>query len=674
MNTVSKQRRILVTAALPYANGDIHLGHLVEYLQTDFWVRFQKMRGHECIYICADDTHGTPVMISAKKAGVTPEQLVERNHAAHVRDFSDFEIEFDNYYSTNSPENRVLSGEFFQKMKTAGHIETRPIVQFYCEKDAMFLPDRFVIGTCPRCGAAGQYGDSCDKCSASYSSAELKEARCSICGQSPVEKSSEHFFFKLNHFREFLLEWVKGHTSADVMKKLDEWLKDDLRDWDISRDAPYFGFEIPGHPGKYFYVWLDAPLGYIASTKNWADRHGRDFGDFWLEGRDTELYHFIGKDIVYFHTLFWPAMLHTAGYKTPDQVFVHGHLIVNGEKMSKSKGTYIKARTYLDHLPPLYLRYYYAAKMTSGMDDIDLSLDDFVNRVNSELIGKITNLASRAVQMLNKIDSRLGSITPSGRSLIESIRSQGEAIARHYENRDFSRALAEIRAASEQANRYFDEKEPWKLIQTDTEATRSVLTDAVNLFRILAIYLKPVLPNYTAKVERLLCEAPYNWESSTQSLENREIGCFEHLAVRLERKKIEEVIEHSMEKPIETIEQSAPARDLEPLQPMIEFADFAKVDLRVAKVLEAEAVPDADKLIRLKIDIGMETRTIFAGIKKAYDPAALVGRQIIVVANLKPRQMKFGLSEGMLLAAGPGGSEVFLLGIDPGTLPGDRIH
>ena len=539
-------RKILVTAALPYANGDIHLGHLVEYLQTDYWVRFQHMRGHECIYICADDTHGTPVMISARQRGITPEQLIAEKHVDHLADFKGFEVGFDNYYSTDSQENRLLAEEVFRNMQAGGHIESRPVKQFFCPHDNMFLPDRFVRGTCPRCGASDQYGDSCDKCSATYASSELQNPHCTVCGATPIAKESEHLFFKLNHFRDFLRPWVKEHTAPEVARKLEEWLKEDLRDWDISRDAPYFGFEIPGYPGKFFYVWLDAPLGYISSTIDWCRRQSRDADEFWK--RDgNELYHFIGKDVVYFHTLFWPAMLKTAGYKTPDQVFVHGFLTVKGEKMSKSKGTFITARTYLDHLDPLYLRYYYACKMSATLDDLDLNFNDFINRVNAELIGKITNLASRSVQMLNKMDNRLGRLSASGEKMLAEFRKKAPLLADHYQNRDFAKVMLEVRGMADQANRYLDEQEPWKTREAEPEKTRVVLTDIVNLFRCLVIFLKPVLPSYAVKVETLLKEPPYQWDSLDQTISERPIGLFSHLLKRIEAEKIEKILGASRE-------------------------------------------------------------------------------------------------------------------------------
>jgi len=539
---MNRKRKILVTSALPYANGDIHIGHLLEYLQTDFWVRFQKMCGHECLYMCADDTHGTPVMISARDKRISPEELIAVFHERHIKDFKDFEIEFDNYYTTNSAENKELSEEIYQKMVENGHIEEKPIKQLYCEHDAMFLPDRFVMGICPVCKADNQYGDSCDLCSSTYNPGELVNPRCVLCSNPPTEKESTHVFFKLNDFKDFLKEWVKLHTSQEIANKLREWLRDDLRDWDISRDSPYFGFKIPGKPDKYFYVWLDAPIGYIASTKNWCDRKGGDYKEFWKD-EDSELYHFIGKDIIYFHILFWPAMLKNAGYKTPDEVFVHGFLTVNGEKMSKSKGTFIKARTYLDFLDPIYLRYYYASKLTPSIDDVDLNLEDFVLRVNSELIGKITNLASRSIHMLKKIGLKIGGLSGDGLELVQSVQAKSDRIANLYEDRSFSRVILAIRTISEQANKFIDEKEPWKVIKEDPEKTREVLAAVINVFRIISVYLKPILPSYVRNVEELLKEGSYNWDSSKEILQYSEIKEYKHLTTRIEKETIEKILE-----------------------------------------------------------------------------------------------------------------------------------
>ena len=646
---MNNKRKILVTSALPYANGDIHLGHLVEYLQTDFWVRFQKMRGHDCHYMCADDTHGTPIMISARDRGITPEALIAECHERHYKDFKNFNIEFDNYYTTNSPENRELSSEIFLAMKEKGHIEERTISQLYCAHDKMFLPDRFVTGVCPSCGAEGQYGDSCDACSATYSPADLKNAACVICGKKPELRESVHLFFKLNNFRDFLKGWVKDHASRETANKLEEWLSEDLRDWDISRDAPYFGFEIPGYKDKFFYVWVDAPIGYISATKNWCDKNGRDYKEFW-KADDAELYHFIGKDIVYFHTLFWPAMLHNAGYKTPDSVFVHGFLTVNGEKMSKSKGTFIKARTYLDHLAPDYLRYYYACKLNATIDDVDLSFEDFVTRVNSELIGKITNIASRSIQMLKKLDLKTGILSDDGKELVRKASDRSETIARYYEERNFSKAIKEVRELAEEANRYIDHQEPWKHVAAEPEKVRSILTALINVFRIITVYLKPVLPEYAAAVEELLNSGVLTWDSVNEVLENHTVNSYKHLLNRIEKESCDAIIESEVKAAASAKNEkktSAPS-----IADTISFDDFAKVDLRVAEVIDAEDVEGADKLLKLTIRLGGDDRrTIFAGIKKYYSPEQLNGRLIAVVANLAPRKMKFGLSEGMLLAA-----------------------
>ncbi|MBN2435860.1 MAG: methionine--tRNA ligase [Spirochaetes bacterium] len=669
---MNKKRKILVTSALPYANGDIHLGHLVEYLQTDFWVRFQKMRGHDCHYMCADDTHGTPIMISARDRGITPEALIAECHDRHFNDFKNFKIEFDNYYTTNSPENRELSSEIFLAMKEKGHIEERTISQLYCAHDRMFLPDRFVTGVCPSCGAEGQYGDSCDVCSATYSPSDLKDAACVICGKKPELKESVHLFFKLNNFRDFLKGWVRDHASRETANKLEEWLSEDLRDWDISRDAPYFGFEIPGYKDKFFYVWVDAPIGYISATKNWCDKNGRDYKEFW-KADDAELYHFIGKDIVYFHTLFWPAMLHNAGYKTPDSVFVHGFLTVNGEKMSKSKGTFIKARTYLDHLSPAYLRYYYACKLNATIDDVDLSFDDFVTRVNSELIGKITNIASRSIQMLKKLELKTGVLSDDGKELVQKAQERSESIARHYEDRNFSKAIKEVRELAEDANRYIDHHEPWKHVASDPEKVRSILTALINVFRIITVYLKPVLPAYAADVEELLNSGVLTWNSVNEVLENHVVKPYKHLLNRIEKESCDAIIESEVKAAASA--NNANKTSAPSIADTISFDDFAKVDLRVAEVINAEDVEGADKLLKLTIWLGGDDRrTIFAGIKKYYSPEQIKGRLIAVVANLAPRKMKFGLSEGMLLAASAEDkSTVLLLAPDSGAKPGQKI-
>jgi methionyl-tRNA synthetase len=691
-------RRIIATSALPYANGAIHIGHLVEYIQTDIWTRFQKMRGHECLYVCADDTHGTPIMVKARELGITPETLVGNQHKEHARDFADFGVNFDIYSSTNSDENKILAEEFYIAMRDAGHTAVREINQLYCNHDKMFLPDRFVKGTCPVCSSPDQYGDSCDKCGSTYSPSELKQPHCSICGNTPVEKSSSHIFFKLNDFRDFLKEWMPQHTQKEVAAKLMEWFDGDLRDWDISRDAPYFGFEIPGYPGKYFYVWIDAPIGYISSTWQWCKQNGQDFASWW-KSPNTEIYHFIGKDITYFHLLFWPAMLKSTPYRLPTSVFVHGHLTVNGEKMSKSKGTSITARTYLNHLDPMYLRYYYACKLTSRVDDLDLNVTDFVNRVNSDLIGKITNLGSRGAQMLKKkLEGRLGSLSPAGRELHARGLARAEEIASHFENRDYARAIEAIREIADETNKYFDEQAPWKHTEAQKEETRAVLTLTLNMFRMIAIFLKPVLPAYSDKVARLLNENPYLWSDITKVLEGTSVNDYEHLATRVEAAKFEQIIQDSLPKDAAGAPATAggatavtagsaakiaakgtkmdtpKAVNSLPTDASISIDDFMKVDLRIAKIVSAEAVPEADKLLRLKVSLGeMGERQIFAGIKAAYKPEDLVGRLTIVVANLAPRKMKFGMSEGMVLAAGQGGSDLFILSPDEGAQPGQRV-
>ena len=668
-----KPRRLIVTSALPYANGAIHIGHLVEYLQTDFWVRFQKMRGHKCVYVCADDTHGTAIMIRARQEGITPEELIARSYESHVRDFSDFEIAFDNYYSTHSPENRAFCEAIYARMVESNSLTTRMLPQLYCEHDRMFLPDRFVKGTCPKCQAAEQYGDSCDRCAATYSPSDLADAHCAICGRKPVLRESEHIFFELELYREYLREWLPEHTARDVSNKLMEWFGEPLRGWDISRDAPYFGFEIPGHTGKFFYVWLDAPIGYMASLKNWCDRHGESFEGWWNDP-GTEIYHFIGKDIVRFHCLFWPAMLHCGGFDGPDQVFVHGFLTVNGEKMSKSKGTFISARTYLDHLEPLYLRFYYACKLNATTDDIDLNLDDFVGRVNSDLVGKITNLASRGAQMLHKnLEGRTGTMDAEGRALYETACARSAEIADYYERRDFSQAMVAIRELAEEANRYFDAQAPWKLIRQDPEATRSVLTSLLNSFRVLAIYLKPFLPGYTAQVEKLFGEEPYNWDDTAKPFENRTLNPYTYLATRIDPKKVQAMVEASRTAaPAAAKPAAAPVT---PVKPEIDIATFGQMDLRVAHVVKAELVEGADKLLRLELDIGEERpRQVFAGIRKAYDPATLVGRHVVMVANLAPRKMRFGLSEGMVLAACNPDGGLFVVSPDDGALPGATVQ
>ncbi len=665
---MSQSRRIVVTSALPYANGDIHIGHLVEYLQTDFWVRFQKMRGHACVYVCADDTHGTPIMIRARNEGITPEELVARSHAQHLRDFTDFEVGFSHYGSTNCEENRAFSNRIFATLEAGGHISTRRIPQLYCGHDGMFLPDRFVKGACPACGAAGQYGDSCDACGATYAAEELKEPACAVCGRPPATRDSEHLFFELDHFRDYLRQWIPAHTAKDVANKLLEWFGEALRGWDISRDAPYFGFEIPGHPGKFFYVWVDAPIGYMASLEKWCQQQGERFDDWW-NNPEAELYHFIGKDIVRFHCLFWPAMLHCGGFKGPNQVFVHGFLTVNGEKMSKSKGTFISARTFLDHVEAQYLRFYYACKLNGTTDDVDLNFDDFIHRVNSDLVGKITNLASRGAQMLHKsLGGRAGVMDAAGAALLAHAQSRADAIADAYEQRDFARVMVEVRDIADRANQYFDDQAPWALVKRDPEATRAVLTSTLNLFRALAIYLKPVLPGYAAKVESLFGEAPYTWADAQTRFENRPIAPYAYLAKRVERDPIDRMIDASK------VTGKPPAAAPAAAPEVIGIETFAKTDLRVARVLTAETVEGSDKLLRLTLDLGDgRPRQVFSGIRKAYAPETLVGRAVVVVANLAPRKMRFGVSEGMVLAASNPDGSLHLVAPDAGAAPGASV-
>lgn len=672
-------RRIVVTSALPYANGDIHLGHLVEYIQTDFWVRFQKLRGHECVYICADDTHGTPIMIRARKEGITPEQLIARSHEIHLKDFSDFQIAFDNYYTTNSPENKELSERIYAAAEKQGFITKKTTPQLYCERCKMFLPDRFVKGTCPKCGAPDQYGDSCDRCGATYGAEELGSPKCTTCGGTPVVKDSEHLYFELEPQHDYLEKWIPEHTTSDVSNKLLEWFKEPLRGWCISRDAPYFGFEIPGYKDKFFYVWVDAPIGYIASLRNWCAKNGK--GDLWND-EGVELYHFIGKDIIRFHCLFWPGMLHTAGFKGPDKVFVHGFLTVNGEKMSKSKGTFVNARTYLDNLPPEALRYYYAAKLGGTTDDMDLNLADFVQRVNSDLVGKITNIASRGGQMLvKKLDGKLGSIrggedAPApgeGAALIEKCRAAGETIAKFYEERRFNQVVVEICKLADAANEYFDKREPWKTVKTDAEATRTTLTAALNAFRIIAIYLKPILPVYADKAMKFFGESEWTWESVGTALEHVKVRDYEYLASRIDQKQVDAMIAAATVKPADSGEvahESRASKNKEgkssksaqetasPLKGEIKFDDFEKLDLRVGVVESCEIVPKSSKLLKFVLDAGsLGKRTIFSGIRQAYpDPVALVGKEVVFVANLAPRKMSVGVSEGMILFAGEPGS------------------
>ena len=672
---LSMSRKILVTAALPYANGSIHIGHLVEYLQADIWVRFQKMRGHDCIYCCADDTHGTPVMIRARQEGITPEELIGNMHTEHVRDFADFEVNFDNYYSTHTEENRYCSETIYNRLKEAGHIYTRDVEQAYCPQDEMFLPDRFIRGTCPRCSAPDQYGDSCEVCHATYTPLDLQDAACSVCGSGPVRRRSRHFFFKLGDFTDPLKKWVAGgHVHEQVENKLQEWFDEGLRDWDISRDAPYFGFLIPGETDKYFYVWLDAPIGYMASTMNYCKKTGRSFDEYWCND-ETEIHHFIGKDITYFHALFWPAMLMGSNFNVPTRLAIHGFLTVNGEKMSKSRGTFVTAATYLKYLDQQYLRYYYACKLGSGTEDIDLNTEDFVSRVNSDLVGNLANLVSRSAPMLTKhLAGQVGSLSDEAKEMLTPLQEQAENIAEDFEWRNYAAAMRRICRLADEVNRYVDRRKPWKAVKDDLTRTSETLTATLNAVRLLTIYLKPVVPMFAARVEKILRIEPLQWVDSSSFLESHQIGPFERLVERIDSEKVKAMIEESKEQ--QSVQPPAQPRPLdeEPLAEQISFDDFLKVDLRVARVTKAELVEGADKLLRLELDLGGESRTVLAGIRQAYEPEQLLGKLMIMAANLAPRKMRFGTSEGMILAAGTGGKEIFALTIDGNAQPGLRVH
>lgn len=698
------RRTILVTSALPYSNGPIHIGHLVEYIQTDIWVRFQRLRGHRCHYVCADDAHGTPIMLKAEQEGVAPETLVAQMREEHCADFRDFSISFDNYHTTHSEENRVLSEFIYSRLRAGGHIAVRTIRQAFDPVKELFLPDRFIRGECPRCGAPDQYGDSCELCGATYSPTDLKKPVSVLSGETPVERESEHYFVKLSDFTDPIRQWLRrGEFEAggsatlpssppvamhppvqpEIAHKLDEWFATGLQDWDISRDAPYFGFEIPDAPGKYFYVWLDAPIGYMASFKNLCSRRDDlEFDAFWGRRSEAELYHFIGKDIAYFHTLFWPALLHASGFRAPTAVFCHGFLTVNGEKMSKSRGTFIKARTYLEHLEPEYLRYYFAAKLGAGIDDIDLKLDDFVARVNADLVGKVVNIASRCAGFVSRnFDGHLASHLPRP-DLFENFALAGESIADHYERREFARAAREIMALADQANQYIDHAKPWMKIKEADRGSevQGVCTQGLNLFRLLIIYLKPIVPVLASKAEAFMGVPPLTWEDLERPLLGQRINRFEPLARRVELSSVRALLANaaSTTNHPKTV-LAAPANEVqgvasaEPILPSIAYEDFAKVDLRVARITAAEHVQGADKLLRLVLDIGGESRTVLAGVRTAYDPGDLIGRFTVMVANLLPRKMRFGISEGMLLAAGPGGKDLWLLSVDDGAKPGMRV-
>jgi methionyl-tRNA synthetase len=662
-------RKILVTSALPYANGSPHMGHLVEYIQTDIWVRFQKLRGNDCIYVCASDAHGTPIMLKARELGITPEELTEGYSQEFINDFADFGVDFDNYHTTHSPENEEIVCGMYETLRDSGDIYTRTIEQSYDEQEGMFLPDRFVKGTCPRCKSEDQYGDACEVCGATYAPEDLIDPKSVLSGTTPVKRESEHYFFKLSEYEERLRSWMAiAKLDRNVVAKLDEWFDAGLQDWDISRDAPYFGFRIPGTEDKYFYVWLDAPVGYMASFKHLCDRtEGLDFDDYWKAGSNAELYHFIGKDIMYFHTLFWPAVLEGSGYRTPTSVYAHGFLTVDGQKMSKSRGTFIKARTYLDNLNPQVLRYYYAAKLGPTIEDIDLNLDDFIARVNSDLVGKLVNIASRCAGFINKrFDGALAN-TLADEGLFAEFSDASEAIAEHYEKREFSKAMRLVMALADKANRYIDEHKPWIMAKDEDQLpdVQLVCTQGINMFRSLMVYLSPVIPKVASGARGFLNEDNWHWRDASAPLLGTTLQKFKPLITRVEADQVARMVEQSKE--------STPVAEPEQKDETISIDDFAKVDLRIAKIEKAEAVDGADKLLALTLDVGDSQRQVFAGIKAAYDPETLVGRYVIVVANLAPRKMRFGVSEGMVLAAGPGGEEIFLLSPDDGAKPGMRV-
>ncbi|HHT7859425.1 methionine--tRNA ligase [Pasteurella multocida] len=676
-------RDILVTCALPYANGAIHLGHLLEHIQADIWVRFQRMRGHKVHFICADDAHGTPIMLNADKLGITPEALIARSKADHVADFEGFNISYDNYHSTHSPENEALTAEMYKKLRANGFIKSRTISQLFDPEKGMFLPDRFVKGTCPKCKAEDQYGDNCEVCSSTYSPTELINPRSVVSGATPVLKESEHFFFDLPAFEDMLKAWIKsGSLQPEIANKMQEWFESGLQQWDISRDAPYFGFKIPDTEDKYFYVWLDAPIGYMASFKNLCDKTGLNFDDFWKKDSSAELYHFIGKDIVYFHSLFWPAMLDGCDLRKPTNVFAHGYVTVNGVKMSKSRGTFIQASTYLRHLAPEYLRYYYAAKLNNRIEDLDLNLEDFVQRLNADVVNKFVNLASRSAGFITKrFDGKLSAEIAEPELLAEFVEKAAQ-IATYYEEREFGKVVREVMQLADKANKYIDDKAPWVMAKEEGREAelQAVCSMALQLFRVLAIYLKPVIPQIIARTEAFL-QDELTWESLNRPLLNHAILPFKALAQRLDPKQIEAIVNETKEQFVaqQALEQknsakAEPASQVEPIAETISIEDFAKLDLRVAKVMKCEAVPESNKLLRFELDLGDHTRQVFSGIKEAYNnPTELEGRFVVVIANLAPRKMRFGVSEGMILSAGTGGADLFLLNADQGVKPGMQV-
>ncbi|WP_419843589.1 methionine--tRNA ligase [Actinobacillus pleuropneumoniae] len=679
-------RKMLVTCALPYANGAIHLGHMLEHIQADIWVRFQRMRGNEIYFVCADDAHGTPIMLNAAKQGITPEQLIEKAKTDHIADFKGFNISFDNYHSTHSEENREITTEMYKKLRANGFIKSRVISQLFDPEKQMFLPDRFVKGTCPKCKAEDQYGDNCEVCASTYSPMDLINPRSAVSGATPIVKESEHFFFDLPSFEGMLKEWTRsGSLQSEIANKMQEWFESGLQQWDISRDAPYFGFPIPDAENKFFYVWLDAPIGYMASFKNLCDRNGLNFDEFWKKDSETELYHFIGKDIVYFHSLFWPAMLDGCELRKPTNVFAHGYVTVDGVKMSKSRGTFIQASTYLKHIDPECLRYYYAAKLNERIEDLDLSLEDFVQRVNSDIVNKLVNLASRNASFIAKrFEGKLADQLEDEALFAEFI-AQSEQIAAHYENREFNKAIRLIMDLCDKANKYVDDKAPWVIAkQEGREAElQAVCSMGIELFRVLMSYLKPVLPQLAERAEAFL-KTELTWDNIQQPLLGQNVAPFKSLFSRLEKKQIDAVIEETKalfaaqnkaedkkgKQKVENTENTA----VEPIAAEITIDDFAKLDLRVAKVISCEAVPESNKLLKFQLDLGDHQRQVLSGIKAAYNnPEELVGRFVIMVANLAPRKMKFGVSEGMILSAGTGGADLFLLSADEGIRPGMQV-
>lgn len=677
---MSEKRNILVTNALPYANAPLHLGHMLGYTQSDIWCRFQVMRGNNCYYICGSDTHGTPIMLQARKEGITPEALVEKSAKAHLTDFTDFLIDFDNYHSTHHDINKNLVEDTYLRLKKKGLIKTKNVKQAYDPKAAMFLPDRYVKGICPKCKAEDQYGDSCEVCSATYQPLDLINPKSVVSGETPIEKSSEHYFFALSEVQKSLETWLSENKKLqpEVVNKLQEWFEQGLQDWDISRDAPYFGYQIPETKDKYFYVWLDAPIGYLASFLNFCQKNNLDFNQFWSkENNHSEVYHFIGKDIVYFHTLFWPAMLDNADYRLPTSVYVNGFLTVNGKKMSKSRGTFIQARTYLNHLDPEYLRYYFATKLTSRIDDMDLNLDDFMQKVNSDLVGKVINIASRSANFINKKFNQTLSDTHFDTALLNEFIHAQKEIAEDYENREFAQVMRKIMSLADKANQFIDHHKPWQMIKDETKQkeVHQICSLALNLFKILVTYLKPVLPELAKKVEHFLNIDNFNWESISKPLQSHQINSFKPLMTRIEKEKIDAILKETKEvlANMETKTQDDKAQSNLNLEPEIQIDDFMKVDLRVAKIIEADHVEGADKLLRLKLDLGSNIhKQVFAGIKSQYKPEELIGRHTVMVANLKPRKMRFGLSEGMVLAAGDG-KGLYLISPDEGATAGTRV-